>query len=938
MEKKAEFSMQKKRTKAFISDISSTLTKSIAMIGFVVILAACQQKTAEEHLQAAAEYSAKGDNQAAIVALKNAVQQEPRLGVARFELGKVYLETKNFESAEKELTRAQELGYPEKEVVPLLAQALQRTGANVELSALKYNSSELTNADQMEVGFRKIQSLVQLEKNAEAKALVRELLRLDTNTVYKGLVEGYRYVLNEKLPEALAIVEEMQSRAPLNRDVLNFTARLQMVNGDDAKAASLYEEYIKVATDDIEAKFALASMLVEQKESARAEVYIDELLALTENNAYLNQLKGVVRAADNDFKAAKEYSEKAIGLGRTDPALRLIAGFSAYQIEEFDSAVGHLSYIASALPDNHPGLRILAASQLQGNMGDDASEVLSRVNDTTTQDASLFSRAGYELIKSGNTKAAKEIIEQAGKISESSEDLTRLGVLKLSLNDIEGLVDLESAVEKSPSSVTAKTTLAGAYLGTSQLDKAMDLAKKWQEDEPESIEGLLLEAEVLQRQERFAEASIVIVKAQRLDETGVTANLAAIKLDMREKKFDAAISKTEQLLAKAPDNFTALASYFALLNEKGDSSPAVARIKQAAANNPDNANLALLSARIALSSNNASDALEDIKNIKANRQAPPTFWQVKGLALLRNKQKDAALEHYTEWANLYPNQQNAVMGQLLILDSTRDYDKGVTTATDFLTRKDNLQVKIMQSYFMVMSGDAASSKKVVQSIEDKYQALPFLRGVKARISLTEGKGEEALEDARAAYDSNKSSDNMYVLVRSLDASGLAQESIDFISEHIELFPNDGRAKLLFAERQMSSDSSDAIATYEKMLKDYPNNFVVLNNVAYLHMEANNMQKAFEYGSRAYEIQPDNVATADTYAQILMRQGKTTQAVEVYNRVMNDDVKNETIILNYIESLMKNKSLTIAKRRIEDLELTSDESKKRLEQLKQQYLN
>ena len=75
------------------------------------------------------------------------------------------------------------------------------------------------------------------------------------------------------------------------------------------------------------------------------------------------------------------------------------------------------------------------------------------------------------------------------------------------------------------------------------------------------------------------------------------------------------------------------------MNEKGDSSPAVARIKQAAANNPDNANLALLSARIALSSNNASDALEDIKNIKANRQAPPTFWQVKGLALLRNKQK-----------------------------------------------------------------------------------------------------------------------------------------------------------------------------------------------------------------------------------------------------------------------------------------------------------
>lgn len=914
------------------------LKKSIAMLGLIFLVAACQQKTAEEYLQEAAEFSANGNNEAAVVSLKNAVQQNPRSSAARFELGKVYLTIKNYESAEKELTRARELGYQESEVVVLLAQALQRTGANVELSSLTFGDSGLTSAEQMEVGFRQVQSLIQLDQTPEANRLIRQLLQLDTNTVYKGLVEGFRLVLDEKLPEALEKVIAMHERAPLNRDVIQFTARLHMLNGNAELAASLYEDYIKVAPDDLQSKFALANMLVEQKQSARAEVYIDQLLALTADNAYLNQLKGIVRAADNDFKGAKLYSEKAISFGRSDPALRLISGFAAYQLEEYEAAVGHLSFIAALLPDNHPGLRILAAAQLQSNMGDDAGEVLTRVNDMTTEDASLFSRAGYELIKSGNTDAAKEIIEQAGKISESSEDLTRLGVLKLSINDIEGLVDLESAVDKAPSSVTAKTTLASAYLGTKQLDKAMELAKQWQKDEPAALEGLLLEAEVLQREERYAEASVVITKALQLDSENIPTRLAEIRLALREQKLDEALTKTESFIDKHPYNLAGLASYFALKNDAKDPEPAIERIRDAVEKNPNDANLGLLLARIALSINKPEEAIDALKNIKPNRQAVPSFWQIKGVALLRNRQRDEALEHYETWASFYPNQENAVMGQLLILDTTRGYAKGARAATDFLSRKDNLQIKIMQSYFMVMSNDLEGSKRVVESIEDRFQPLPFLRGVKARIALLEGRGASAVEDAAVAYDSNKSSDNMFIYVRTLDAAGKSVESLALIAQHAKQFPGDGRAKLLLAERQMGQDSADALVTYEAMLKEYPNNFVVLNNAAYLHMEANNLDKAYEYGSRAFEIQPDNVATADTYAQILLRQGKTEEAVGVYNRVMNDKVKNDEIIVNYIEALLKNNSLTIAKRRIEDLELKSDRAKARLATLQEEYLN
>lgn len=929
--------MQNLRDNTFTSRVSASLTKLFTVVSLVILMAACQQKTSEEYIQEAATFAAQGDNQAAVVALKNAVQQDTRSAKARFELGKLYLSLKSFEPAEKELSRANELGYPENEVLPLLALALQKTGANVALSDLSYDNAGLTHAEQAEVGFRKVQSYMQLNQLDEANGLIRDLLLLDTDVVYKGLILGYQQVLDEDAEKALETALKMYKRAPLNSDVLNFTARLYTLNGEPEKAADIYENYIKVEPKDLEAKFSLASMLVEQRQPKRAEVYIDELLPVIPENALLNQLKGVVRAAQGDFKQAKFYTEKAIGLGRSDPALRLIAGFASYQLEEYASAVSHLSFIAAILPDNHPGLRILAASQLQGNMGDDAGQVLSRVNNATEQDASLFSRAGYELIKSGNTAAAKEIIEQADKISETPEDLTRLGVLKLSINDIEGLLDLESAVEKAPESITAKTTLASAYLGTDQLDNAMKLAQQWQLDEPTVVDGYLLEAEVLQRQERFAEASVVINKARALDRDSIPVRLSSIRLDLRQKNYDSAEEKAEALLADEPYNLPALASYFALKNEAKDAKPAIDKIRKAVKDNPDDANLGMLLARIALSINKPKEALDALKNIPISRKAPPTFWQIKGVALLRNNQSDEALNHYVKWSELYPNQENAVMGQLLILDMARQYDKGARISTDFLARKDNLQVKIMQSYFMVMSGNVRGSKEVLESIDVKYHPLPFIRGVKARIALAEGKGGDTVDDAFAAYSANSTADNLFIYVRSLDEANQSTVALSVIERHVKALPNDGRARLLLAERQIELDPTSAIASYESLLKDFPNNFVVLNNAAHLLMEKGDFDKAAEYSNRAYIIQPSNVAIGDTHAQVLVSQGKLDEALVVYNSVMSDKVTNEDINLNYIEVLLKNDAITIAKRRIKDLKLTTSEAKARLAALEKEYI-
>ena len=80
--------------------INSLLKISAASL-LALSLIACSGKTAEEHIQDAQAYAEQGDNRAAIVELKSAVQQYPSLAVARFELGKIYIDEKDFDSAEK---------------------------------------------------------------------------------------------------------------------------------------------------------------------------------------------------------------------------------------------------------------------------------------------------------------------------------------------------------------------------------------------------------------------------------------------------------------------------------------------------------------------------------------------------------------------------------------------------------------------------------------------------------------------------------------------------------------------------------------------------------------------------------------------------------------------------------------------------------------------
>ena len=909
---------------------------TLAVMLTSALLSGCSEKSMESHLADARNYVSQQQVDAAIVEYKNAIQKGPNAAEPRFELGKLYLQKNNFAAAEKELNKAMELGYPVSQVIPLLSVAYQQSGAENALAEVDYRAEGMTAVESAEVGFYKLQALMQLGKTEEAQTLIADLSTLDTSSVYKGLIDSYTFVLDNDMEGALAATEALREQAPTNKDVLQQLAKIYLQSGEPAKAAEVYGVYVSHYPDDVTSKFAYASLLIEIRELDKAEPIVDDLLTLNENHPLLNTFKGIIESANENYANALEYLEIAVQNGRSDQVVRLVAGFSAYQIQDFEAAQRHLTMVASSLPDNHPGLRMLADSMLQLGENDEALEVLARVEGEQGVDAALFSKASYQLLKDGNVVGAKQMVAKSEAVSTTADDLSRLGVLQLSLNDIDGLVNLEEAVEKAPESVTSQATLLRAYIATNQLDKAKTAAKDWHEQSPETAAPLIYLGNIATAEGAYQDAAQYLDKASELSDAGNEVTYSRAKLLVAEGKKDNAMAFIRAFVDKNPADVQALALWFALAVEKGNGDEVIAHAQTQFNSNKDQLNLRLLLARMYSLNNQLDKTVSLLADVKGDESSPQTLWNLKGQSLIATNNVKEATAFFDHWLSLYPQDKNAVLGKLLIVDSQKQFKQGLALTNKVLAKRPDAQLTLLKAYFHSRLGQAQPAWEIINNTADDVKTLPFVRGVIARLHLIEKAPEQAVDHAKAAYDATPNSDNALLLVAALEMSGEKEQAFSFLQKHVKAHNNDVQSAMLLAERQIRNDRDSAIETYEQVLTQTPDNFVVLNNLAYLAFEDNDLARAETLAKKAVSLQRENADAVDTLAQIHIAKGEKEAALALYEQISAGPIANDEVYLNHVALLLELDKDALAKRRLASREFTTEAAKQRVEALKTQY--
>lgn len=899
-------------------------------------LLACTPKDSDSYLAAARDALAKGDTQAAVIEFKNAVQVAPQDARVRFELGKLYLEQRMYQDAEKELNRAMEYGYDPAEVVPLLSRSYQKTGADVALSKLANKYAGLTEAQAAEVGFYRLESLVRLDQKEKAKSLIEDIRNYQTSSAFKSLALVYGYLLDENVEAARIQLEEILANQPEQPDALKLLARMQLQQGDVDAAIATYQTYQQANPDDHEITFMLARLLTDHGRAAEAEPLVDSLLKLNKDNPLLNQLKGLSRADAGDFEAAQEFTEKALLKETTDPAMRLTAGFAAYQSGDYESARTHLSLVASDLPANHPALRLLAAAQLKLGLNEQAEETLNRLDQSSADDASLFSAAGFGLLREGDLHGAQAMIDKSEQVSQSPMDLTRLGILQLSVNDVKGILNLEQALEQAPDQAITRTTLATAYLATKQLDKALALADEWKAQEPKSEQPYLLAATAYQRKGEKDKALEQLLKAKELAPDNAKVRLALIDIKLVENQLQEGEAELRAYLNDYPDNIAALSRYFDLTRLREQGQEGLALIQKAFDKQKNNLSLRLLLANAHMllgQQDKTISLLAEVKQPADGQPLPASYWDMLGKAYLQKDRVADAEAHYDNWLKVQSGNVQALLGKLFLLDVRSNFKQGKELAKSVLDKyPDDPRFLSIYTHFLLMNAEFAEARKRFDTLPQAVKESPAGLGMQGRLLAGEGNCQAAQASIQAAYDNKPNQRNLTLAMFCLEKLGQKDQSHDLLSRHVQAHPKDLPAIMLLAEREIGRDNSKAIELYQQSLELHEANFLVLNNLAYLLYEQNKLDDALKYANRALELQPQEPSVLDTAAQILIARKDLGKAEEYLSRASNSEAVTDEVYLNYVDLLIKRGKKELAGRKLQQRQYKDDGAQARAEQL------
>ena len=903
----------------------------------VSLLFSCSKQSPEDHIAAAKKSIAAKDYSAATIELKNAIKISPSLSEARFLLGKMHLKNEDYQSAEKELNKALELKYPINEVLPLLSLAYQKTRSDVALIGLSHQENGLSPAEMAEIAFYKIQAMFRLEQKEKAEALIEDVQKIATDSVFKTLALVYSLLLDSQVEAAQIQLKSIVESHPKQADALKLQALIALKSGDKELAADAYAAYLSYYPKDLEIAFINARLLVELNRTQEAEPFIDKLLAINENNGLLNQLKGIARFNEKDNEKALFHTEKAITAMPTDPALRLLAAYSAYRLKNYEVTHQHLSVIADELPANHEALRLLAVSQLQLGLTKEAGETVNSLEELSDKDNALVSSVGLALVNSGEVKQARNILSKSSELSaETAEDLTRLGLLKLSLNDVEGITNLETALDKKPEEKITRNTLATAYLTTQQFDKAMQLAKRWKSADIEDEQAYLLAASVYFQQKQLDKAKAEYQQLLSFNPEHIGAKLALVDLAARAKDFSAAKHELDKVLAAEPSNIPALVKYYQYESEHGESSKAIAYIEQQFNENKDNNGLKLLLAKVYLQEDKPEKSIELLADFD-DEKAPKVYWQTLGRAYFKLKNFVDVQNHYQRWLAQAPNDRDAIMSNLLLLDNQREYKQALALSSKYIeNHQDDVEIALLNIHFLLIAGDFTSAKQQLSLIPDAAKNLPFTKGLIGQLQMKDKKFTEALENLRAAYNAQQTSRNVNLVYFCLVNTGQQKQGYSFLQQHVKSNPNDIASLMHLAQLQISQDTDAAIESYERVVSISDNNFVALNNLAYFYLERNKIEKAQEYAEKALTLRPNMPDVLDTVGRIHLAKKDYDSAVKYLTKAVSESDENEDIYLNYVEALLLNDNKVLAQRKITQKTFKLPQSITRVEALKKSY--
>jgi len=151
---------------------TARLRPLVLALALALPLAGCGDNNPEGRVEAARKAIQKSDYKTAVIELKSALQTSPDNTEARLLLGQAFQTTGDWQSSEKELRKALEMGGHPEQVLPLLAKTLVKQGKYKDATELVIPTAGLASLSLVAIQVEKANAYLALNKPAQASSAI----------------------------------------------------------------------------------------------------------------------------------------------------------------------------------------------------------------------------------------------------------------------------------------------------------------------------------------------------------------------------------------------------------------------------------------------------------------------------------------------------------------------------------------------------------------------------------------------------------------------------------------------------------------------------------------------------------------------------------------------------------------------------------------------
>ncbi len=905
-----------------IALLAAAMLTGSAMAGPVLAdipsAAAIQKSAAVEKLMAEADKAVKSGNlRAALISLKNAVSAAPRDGNVRTQLGVVLMRIGDPAGAERELRQARKDGAPEPLVLPPLFDVmLSRNEDQLLLDQFPDPGLDRSRPAAADILKARALALQNLKKGPDAVAAMDRSLELRRD--WRGLLTRARLSFQQgDVPAAMKFADESIAKSDSPDPMLSKTGMLLSFNRS-AEAVELANQLLAKYPGNVQGRFARIEAYINLKRDAEAKAEVDSVLVKYPNANLGLYYKALLLARAGDYKGAWSIAQNLSGDFRdTSPRIAIMVSEIAVKAGNAETGASILNRILLKSPDLvAPRLR-LGAIRMQQNNPQAALTAIQPIMDSPNPlVVELLANIYLKLQRGQDALNAFKKLDAATK--DRADVKRNIGILEIRTGNVEqGIKDLTQAAAKNPSDLAITDPLINGLVQRKRFAEALAVADRVGKDPAKKTASLIYRGGILFSQHDNAGAEAAFNNAVAGDAKSTAALFARAEMLASMQRQDEALRDFRSVVAIDSKNVPALLQVAQIAQRQGDDRAVRASLNQAITAQPGN-----MTPRFALitylnTQGKFPEALTSVNEMLRQQPNNTDALALQGRIQLAQKQNKEAVTTYRRLVSLMPTAPGpqVLLGNALSISGDR---AGASRALDTAGKlaPNSVEIKGAQINFQFnqKNNDAALAlARSYQSANPGSAADMLLATTLDRVS----RPDEAIAVLDKSLSQRPNVGTLMQLSRRLQLSNPARAE-SLLSEWLAKNPADIGVRLDYANLLMARPNNpQAIAQFQAILKQDPNNVVALNNLGWL-LQTSDPKRALSLLTLAQKIAPNSPDVIDTLGWVKLQQKDSAGALALLNKAHASDPGDGEITYHLVAALDANGQRAAARQMLQTL--------------------